>query len=94
MIEAFDISDQTIRNVRQRYETGGIEAVLYAKRQARRRQALSDEQAAHVIAIACSTVPDGHDHWTVRMLAGQEVELGYVRRLSPETVRQLLKKMR
>jgi transposase len=92
--EAFEISDQTIRNVRQRYETAGVEAVLTDKRQTRRRQALTDEQAAHLIAITCSTVPDGHDHWTVRMLAGQTVELGYVRRISPETVRQLLKKMR
>lgn len=92
--EAFDVSDQTIRNVWQRYETGGVEAVLMDKRQARRHQALSDEQAAHLIAITCSTVPDGHDHWTVRMLAGQAVELGYVRRISPETVRQLLKKTR
>ena len=57
-------------------------------------QALTDGQAAHLIAITCSTVPDGHDHWTVRMLAGQAVELGYVRRISPETVRQLLKKTR
>ena len=94
IIEAFAISDQTIRNVRQRYEKGGVEAVLSEKRQERRRQALSDEQAAHLIAISCSTVPDGHDHWTVRMLAGQAVELGYVRGISPETVRQLLKKTR
>ncbi len=93
IVEAFGISDQTIRNVRQRYAEGGIEAVLTDKRQERRRQALTDGQAAHLIAIACSKVPDGHDHWTVRMLAGKAVELGYVRRISPETVRQLLKKM-
>lgn len=81
-----------IGTVRQRYRAGGVEGVLTDKRQARRRQALSDEQAAHVIAIACSKVPDGHDHWTLRMLAGKAVEFGYVPRLSPETVRQLLKK--
>lgn len=92
--EAFAISEQTIRNVRQRYADGGVQAVLTDKRQERRRQALTDGQAAHVIAIACSEVPDGHDHWTVRMLAGKAIELGYVRRLSPETVRQLLKKTR
>src|SRR5712692_3379692 len=92
--EAFGVSDQTIRNVRQRYGAGGVEAVLTDKRQARRRQALSDEQAAHLIAIACSEVPNGHDHWTVRMLAGKAIELGYVPRLSPETVRHLLKKTR
>ena len=92
--EALDLSEQTIRTIRQRFRAGGVEAVLTDKRQARRRQALTDEQAAHLIAVTCSKVPDGHDHWTVRMLAGKAVELGYVRRISPETVRQLRKKMR
>jgi transposase len=91
--EALDISEQAIRNIRQRFRTGGVEAVLTDKRQARRRQALTDEQAAHLIAVTGSKVPDGHDHWTVRRLAGKAVELGYVRRISPETGRQLLKKM-
>ncbi len=92
--EALEVSEQTIGTIRQRYRAGGVEAVLTDKRQARRRQALKDEQAAHLIAIACSEVPDGHDHWTVRMLAGKAIELGYGPRLSPETVRQLLKKTR
>lgn len=91
--EAFVISDQTLRNIKRRYSEGGVEAVLTDKQQARRRQALTDEQAAHLIAITCSPIPDGHDHWTVRMLAGKAVELGYVRQISPETIRQLLKKM-
>jgi transposase len=94
IVRALDVSDQTIRNVRQRFEVGGVEVVLTDKRQEHRRQALTDGQVAHLIAIACSEVPDGHDHWTIRMLAGKAVELGYVRRISPETVRQLLKKMR
>ena len=92
--EAFAISDQTVRNVRQRYEQGGVEAVLTDKRQERRRLALTDGQAAHLLAITCSKVPDGHDHWTLRMLASKAVELEYVRGISPETVRQLLKKTR
>jgi transposase len=92
--EALDISEQTIRNIRKQFRAGGVEAVLSDKRQEHRRQALTDGQAAHLIAITCSTVPDGHDHWTLRMLAGKAVELGYVRGISPETVRQLLKKTR
>lgn len=92
LVEAFDVCANTVTNVRVRFADGGLEAVLLDKRQARRRQALSDPQAAHLIAIACSPVPDGHDHWTLRMLAGKAVELGYVEKVSPETVRQLLKK--
>jgi len=92
LVEAFDVCANTVTNVRTRFADGGLDAVLQDKRQARRRQALSDPQAAHLIAIACSPVPDGHDHWTLRMLAGQAIELGCVEHLSPETVRQLLKK--
>src|ERR1051326_1487633 len=90
--DAFDICRNTIVRVRQRYLEGGLEAVLQDKRQQRRRQALTGTQTAHLIALACSPAPDGHDHWTLRMLAGKAVELGFVSGISPETIRQLLKK--
>ncbi len=91
--EAFDISRNTSIRVRQLYLEGGLEAVLYDKRQQRYRQALTGGQAAHLIAITCSPAPTGHDHWTLRLLAGKAVELGFVESISPETIRQLLKKM-
>src|SRR2546421_12054566 len=90
--DAFDISRNTSIRVRQLYLDGGLEAVLYDKRQVRYRQALSGGHAAHLIAITCSPAPTGHDHWTVRLLAGKAVELGFVESISPETIRQLLKK--
>ncbi len=90
--DAFDISRNTSIRVRQLYLEGGLEAVLHDKRQARHRQALTGAKAAHLIAIACTPAPTGHDHWTVRLLAGKAVELGFVESISPETIRQLLKK--
>jgi transposase len=89
---AFDVCRNTVLNVRARFAEGGVDAVLRHKRQARYRQALTGPQQAHLIAIACSKVPDGHDHWTLRMLANQAVELGFVEKVSPETIRALLKK--
>jgi len=62
------------------------------KRQEKRRHALTGGQAAHLIAIACTSAPHGHDHWTVRLRAGKAVELGFVESISPETIRQFLKK--
>lgn len=52
MVEALDISDQTIRNSKQRFVAGGVQAVLTDKQQERRRQALSDEQAAHLMGMS------------------------------------------
>jgi len=89
---AFDVCRNTVVNVRARFAEGGVDAVLRHKRQAHYRQALTGQQQAHLIAIACSKVPDGHDHWTLRMLAGKAVELGFVETISPETIRALLKK--
>jgi len=89
---AFDVCRNTVVAVRTRFAEGGVDAVLRHKRQARYRQALSGSQQAHLIAVACSSVPDGHDHWTLRMLAGHAVELGFVEKISPETIRALLKK--
>lgn len=90
--DAFDISRNTAIQVRQGYLEGGLEAVLHDKPQQRRRQALTGGQAAHLVAIAGTPAPQGHDHWTVRLLAAKAVELGFVESISPETMRQLLKK--
>src|SRR5215469_13882968 len=89
---AFDVCRNTVLNVRARFADGGVDAVLCHKRQARYRQALTGPQQAHLVAIACSKVPDGHDHWTLRMLANQAIELGFVEKISPETIRAVLKK--
>jgi transposase len=89
---AFDVCRNTVLTVRARFAEGGVDAVLRHKRQARYRQALTGSQRAHLIAIACSKVPDGHDHWTVRMLANKAIELGFVESISPETIRAVLKK--
>lgn len=92
--EALDVSPATVSKVRQRYRLGGMERVLHDNVQARRRSALSGLQAAHLIAIACTPAPDGHAHWTVRLLADKAVELGYVEHIALDTVHQLLKKTR
>jgi transposase len=89
---AFDVCEATVTNVRGRFAKGGLEAVLHDKVQQHRRSALSGLQTAHLIAVACSPSPDGHDHWTVRLLAQKAVELGFVTGISPTTIHELLKK--
>ena len=89
---AFDVCEATVTNVRGRFAQGGLETVLHDKVQQHRRSALSGLQTAHLIAVACSPAPDGHDHWTVRLLAQKAVELGFVTNISPNTIHELLKK--
>jgi transposase len=85
--QTFGVSPATVSNVRRRYREGGVEGVLKDKAQAKRRQALDGAGEAVLVALACSPVPEGHDHWTLRMLRDQLVELGVVEGISAATIR-------
>jgi transposase len=93
LVETFGVSEATVGNVRKRYREGGVEGVVKDKVQSKRRRALSGAEEALVVAMACSPVPDGHDHWTLRMLRDQLVELEVVESISAATIHRLLKKM-
>jgi transposase len=92
LAEVFDVCEATVTNVRRRFAQGRLEGVLHDKVQQHRRSALSGLQTAHLIAVACSPSPEGHDHWTVRLLAQKAVALGFVTNISPTTIHDLLKK--
>jgi transposase len=91
--QALDVGLATIYRVRQRCVEEGIDAAITARRPRRQYQRkLAGEQEAHLIALACSQPPQGHTRWTLRLLADGMVQLGYVEKVSYETVRVTLKK--
>lgn len=90
--DAFDISLRTIERVRQRFVEEGLEAALKCRPGGGRKRKLDGESEAHLIALRCGEAPEGKGRWTLRLLADQMVELGYVEQLSHESVRQVLKK--
>ena len=87
-----DLSKGTVYRAKRRYAEEGLDGVLQDRVQANRYRKLDDQGEAHLIALACSPAPDGHDHWTLQLLADRVVELGLVESLSHETVRLRLKK--
>jgi hypothetical protein len=89
--EALEISPATVARVRTRCVTSSVqEAILPAKASRLRRRRLDGSQEAYLIALACSTPPEGAARWSLRLLASTLVELGYVGTVSHETVRQVL----
>ena len=90
---ALDVAVSTIENVRHRFVEEGLEAALVPhppRREYARK--LDGKEEAHLITLACSTPPEGHGRWTLRLLADRMVRLEHVESLSHETVRQVLKK--
>jgi transposase len=87
------VSLATIYRVRQTLVETGFDSVLSNKTPSRhRRRAFDGDQEAHLIALACSRPPAGRKRWTLRLLARRFVELEHCERISPETIRQTLKK--
>ncbi len=93
IVEAYGVSEATVSNVRARYRAGGVDRVLNDRVQQNRRHALAGADEAILVAIAYSPVPDGHDHWTVRMLQAKLVDMGVVEHIGRGTIHDRLKKM-
>jgi len=94
--EALSVAAKTVFNVRRRWVEQGLEAALRRKKQdgPSRPRKLDGKAEAKLVATCCGPVPQGRARWTLRMLAGKLVELEVVDSISPETVRNTLKKMR
>ena len=83
----------TVGNVRRRFVTAGLQAALYHKPlPPRAPKKLTGEVEAHLIALACSTPPEGQQRWTLRLLANRLIALGLVERISHVAVGACLKK--
>ena len=93
IMEALRVSRPTVERIRKRYVLGGLEKALEEDHRPGQRRKLDGRSEAVLVATACSQAPEGHDHWTVRLLAGKLVELGVVKSISHEAVRLTLKKM-
>lgn len=93
IMAAINVSRPCVERIRKRFVEGGLERALNEDPRPGQRRKLDGRGEAQLIAIACSQAPEGHEHWTVRLLAGRLVELGVVESISHETVRLTLKKM-
>jgi transposase len=92
IIAALNTSRSTVERTCRRYVEGGLEKALNEDPRPGARRKLDGRGEAYLIALACSDPPDEHEHWALRLLSDELVELGIVESISPETVRQYLKK--
>jgi len=92
--EAVGCRTRTVENVRQAFVREGFEAALVRKKRATppTPKLLDGAGEAKLIAMRLGRPPAGYGHWTLRLLADQMAELEVVESISPETVRQTLKK--
>jgi hypothetical protein len=95
IVLALGTSLRSVERIRTRFVTEGLEAALNPRPQPPRpdKIKIKGDIEQHLLRLACSDPPEGRCHWTLQLLADELVVLGLVDSLSPETVRQALKKM-
>jgi transposase len=89
---ALHVGIATVERIRKRFVEEGLEAALQERPRPGGQRKLDGKQEAFLIALACSTPPEGRTCWTMQLLAGKLVELRVVDAVSDETVRRMLKK--
>lgn len=80
----------TVQRMRQRFCEAGLEATLAGKPPPGQPRKLSPSQEQRLVALACTTPPNGSDHWNLSLW----VEAASANKITPavskETVRQVL----
>jgi hypothetical protein len=84
------LTSQAIRNLGRRYQQGGLERALYEKQRPGAAEILDQNQKQRLIAMVCSSPPEGRARWTVRLVAEEAVKRKLVPQVGRETVRILL----
>ena len=93
--KALHVSSKTVARIRQRFVEEGLESALSRKAHSNTKpRKINGEQEAHLIALSCSTPPEGRARWTLKLLSSRLIELEIIDSVSSTTVGRVLKKTR
>jgi hypothetical protein len=88
MAEAVETSLSSVHRVRQAFVADGLAAALARPRPTgRQSRQLDGAPEARLLALTCSTPPEGRARWTLQWLAHRRVELAVVDTMGREGVR-------
>ena len=86
-----DVTYTTVAAWRDSYRATGLACLTDAPRSGRPIQ-IDSMARAKITALASSAAPEGHDRWTLRLLAEKVVEAGFCDHVSHTMVGTVLKK--
>ncbi len=84
------LAGKTVWQIGQRYQAGGLERALFDAPRPGKVPSLDTGQRQQVVALVCSSPPEGFARWTVRLLAEETVRRKIVPAIGREAIRVLL----
>lgn len=85
-----DVGYATVKQIRLRYERGGLERALYDRPRPGPKRRLDQAQVDAILALVRGSPPKEHPRWTVRLLTREIIRRGIADKIGRETVRLLL----
>ena len=89
---ALQTSVSTVERTRKNLVLEGLKPALEEAPRPGAKPKLDAQGHGFLVALACSTPPQGREGWTLELLSDRLVALGYVESFSKEAVRRALKK--
>lgn len=90
--ETLGVSRNTTFNIRKRYVEEGLSSCLFDKPRPGQPVKYTEKHVAEVIALACSSSPDGSKRWSLSLLTEELRKKEGFETISKESIRLILKK--
>jgi len=87
-----DIDRSTVQAVRKRFHEGTLDRALHDAPRSGQPPKITEKVEAHLVALACSSPPDGYDSWTLEMLQEKLIHGKHVQDISTIAIWQHLDK--
>lgn len=88
----YNVSRITIWRIKKKYINQGLQEALIDNPRSGQPLKYEDTDKAEIIALACSSAPQGRSRWTLRLLEETIQRNKEMKPISRETIRLLLKK--
>ncbi len=93
VVKQLGCSALTVYNVRRRaVERGAVESIRRGVQHQRKARKLDGRQEAQLVALTCSSPPEGRSRWSLLLLREKMIALEIVEHIGLETIRSTLKK--
>ena len=91
IVEQLGCGERTVRDIRKRFCTEGLERSLFDAPRSGRPPTFTPRQQQQIIALACTSPPEGRCRWTLELLCEHAAERGFVESVSKSEVALWLK---
>ena len=95
IVDLVGMTRRQVQRIRVKFAQEGLEATTRRKLRSDKGtpKVFHGEAEAQLVSLCCSTPPEGHQRWTLKLLVDELSRLQIVTSVCPETVRRTLKKI-